>query len=59
VHCSLGRVVWIGVGEPLELLLVDRLQEVVVDRSQFGQLARKGLVKVGHVKLVALKMKNR
>ena len=52
---SLCGVVWVRVGETLELLLVDRGQEVLVDRGQLSDLLGEGLVEVGHVQRVTLK----
>ena len=58
IHPSIirsGRVIWVRVGESLELLLVHRLQEILVDRGESGYLASEGFVKVRDVQRVTLK----
>ncbi len=50
----LDRVVGVGIGEALELLLVDGGQEILVHRSQLGHLLRERHVEVGHVQRMTL-----
>lgn len=54
---SFCGVVWVCVGESLELVLVDGVEEVLVDGRQLGHLRRERLVEVRHVQRVALEWK--